>query len=64
MYSRNYPAAKRCSTNFIGEIGETNLMYARASHMLADIAKVDDNYPGQSILPRPLSHFRHQMRHT
>ena len=47
MYSRNYPAAKKVLNELIGEIGETNPMYARACHMLADIAKVDDNYPGQ-----------------
>lgn len=47
MYSSNYPAAKKVLNELIGEIGETNPMYARACHMLADIAKVDDNYHGQ-----------------
>lgn len=47
VYSRSYPAAKKVLTELVGEIGETNPMYARACHMLADIAKVDDDYLGQ-----------------
>jgi len=47
MYSRSYPDAKRVLSELIGEIGETNPMYARACHMLADIAKVEDDYLGQ-----------------
>lgn len=47
MYSRNYPVAKRILEELIGEIGEPNPMYARACHMLADVAKVDDDYSGQ-----------------
>jgi len=47
VYSRSYPAAKKVLTELIKEIGETNPIYARACHILADIAKVDDDYPGQ-----------------
>lgn len=47
VYSRSYPAAKKVLGELLGEIGETNPLYARACHMLADIAKVDDDYPGQ-----------------
>ena len=47
VYSRSYPDAKRVLSELIEEIGETNPMYARACHMLADIAKVEDDYLGQ-----------------
>lgn len=48
FYSRDYASAKKVLDRLIQEIGETNPMYARACHLLADIAKADDDNAAQS----------------
>lgn len=46
FYRHKFSEAKEVLVRLLSEINEQNPLYARACHMLADIAKSDDDYEG------------------